>query len=213
MSCTQSMHGEWPSGGVQCVTEKKTIESEKIAMSKVKGIPGRHGRFFHRATVNCSVSTAWDVFTDHEGYTEFTASQAILIKEGEKDRNGLGAIREISIQEMEDSMVREVVNYWVPERVFGYHIMQPADHNPSHHQGVVRFYPRGENRCEWVYSMRCIITPKMMEMYGEGLYDELLKGFGEFMRDLESECERRGHDIAIPAFPPSVEDQAIERGL
>ena len=56
-------------------------------MGSVIGMPGWHGRFFHRATVNCSVETAWDVIIDHEGYTEFAESETRLIKEGENDRN------------------------------------------------------------------------------------------------------------------------------
>ena len=178
----------------------------------VKDIPGRHGRFFHRATVNCSVEAAWDVFTDHEGYTEFTQSPTRLIREGKPDRNGLGAIRELGVAELEEALVREVVNYWVPHEVFGYHVIEPRDYQPSHHQGIVRFFPRGENLTEWVYSMRMIITPKMEELF-PAIYDEFLKGFHEFMRDLESECERRGHAMEIPVFPPSCEDEAIERGL
>ena len=181
-------------------------------MSTVKGIPGKHGRFFHRATVNCSVETAWDIFTDHEGLTEFTQSETKLVKEGYTERNGLGAVREIVILELGDELVREVVNYWVPNSVYGYHVITPWDHQPSHHQGIVRFRSIDANRCEWTYSMRMIITPKMEQNF-PGIYDEFLKGFAEFMRDLESECERRGHDILIPAFPPSVEDEAIERGL
>lgn len=178
----------------------------------IKGIPGRHGRFFHRATVNCSVETAWDIMTDHEGLTEFTQSETRLIKEGENERNGLGAIRELVVAELGDEQLREVVNYWVPNQVYGYHVITPWDHQPSHHQGLVRFYPRDDNRCEWVYSMRMVITPKMEEIF-PGIYDQFLKGFSEFMWDLESECERRGHDVLIPAFPPSVEDMAIEWGL
>lgn len=52
-----------------------------------------------------------------------------------------------------------------------------------------------------------------MEEIFPTIHDEFLKGFVEFMRALEIECERRGHDILIPAFPPFVEDEAIERGL
>ena len=181
-------------------------------MSSVKGIPGWHGRFFHRATVNCSVETAWDVVTDHEGYTEFTESEVRLIQDGQNDRNGLGAIRELGTEDLGEGLVREIVNYWVPHRVFGYHVIESREHQPSHHQGVVRFFPRGENRCEWVYSMRMIVTPKMEELF-PGVLDEFRKSFPCFMHDLESECERRGHDVLIPAFPPSVEDEAIERGL
>ena len=178
----------------------------------VKGIPGKHGRFFYRTTVNCPVETAWDVFTDHEGYTEFTGSEVRVVQEGKDGKNSLGAIRELGTRELGDAIVREIVNYWVPNRVFGYHVIDAKDHQPSHHQGIIRFFPKGDNQCEWIYSMRMIITPKMEEMF-PGMYDIFLHGFNEFMRDLESECERRGHDILIPCFPPSVEDHAIERGL
>ena len=178
----------------------------------VNGIPGVHGRFFHRATVNCDVATAWDVVTNHENYTNFTQSPTRLVREGEKERNGLGAVRELGVAELEDLIVREVVNYWEPNKLFGYHVVTPRDHQPSHHQGTVRFFPRGDNRTEWVYSMRMIITPKMVETF-PSIYDEFLKGFREFMWDLESECERRGFDIELPVMPPSVEDEAIEWGL
>lgn len=48
----------------------------------VKGIPGIHGRFVHRAAVNCSVETAWGIFTDHDGIGEFSGAQVKLTKGG-----------------------------------------------------------------------------------------------------------------------------------
>lgn len=178
----------------------------------VKGIPGIHGRFFHRAVVNCSVETAWDIFTDHEGLNEFTGMTLKLTKEGYFERNGLGSIRVMGEPEDEFYYVEEITNYWVPYRVFGYHIINGKEYQPSHHQGLVRFTPLGETRCEWTYSMRCILPPKALEKCPDR-YTEMLQGFALYMADYESECERRGHDIAIPAFPPPVDDEAIERGL
>lgn len=181
-------------------------------LTAVQGVPGRHFRSFHRATVNCSVETAWDVFTDHEGQAEFKSSHTQLIKEGETDRNGLGAITASDPRNPAYFQVREVVNYWIPHRVYGWHQIDPGKPNiSSHHQGVIRFFPRGENRCEWVYDMRLILTPEIQEAV-PGLYDKMLSKFRELMWDYESECERRGHEIEIPAFPPPIDDQAIERG-
>ena len=172
-------------------------------------IQGKHARFFHRTTVNCSVETAWEVLTDHEAYSEFTESPTRLIREGQNERNGLGAIRELGLPEFEHTLLREVVNYWEPLSVFGYHVISDKDYQPSHHQGIVRFFPKGEDRCELVYSMRMVITPTMEEMLPT-IYDEYLKGFNGFMRDIESECERRGHPILIPSIPPAVKEEAIE---
>lgn len=109
-------------------------------------------------------------------------------------------------------MVREIVNYWVPHRLFGYHQIDGKEHQPSHHQGIVRFFPREKNRCEWVFTLQLMFTPKMEELF-PGIDLAFDKGYLRLMQDYEAECERRGHEIEIPICPPSVQEHAINYGL
>lgn len=135
-----------------------------------------------------------------------------LTQEGYTERNDLGSIRVMGEPEDEFYFAEEITNYWVPNRVFGYHIINAKEYQPTHHQGLVRCRPMGENRCEWTYSMRCILPPKALEKKRLPLC-RMLHGWPLYMADYERERERRGHDIVIPAFPPSVENEAIEHGL
>src|SRR4051794_11880385 len=95
----------------------------------------RKKRFFHRARVRAPIAMCWDVFTDHERLTEFTDSVTRVITPGHAERNGLGCIRRF---ETLGGFVDEVVNYWRPNELFGYHVITPD--LVSHHQGIVRFF-------------------------------------------------------------------------
>jgi len=155
-------------------------------------------RFFHRARVNVPVEVAWDVFTNHERLGEYTAAECRIIKEGSPDRNGLGCVRVIDGSKFHAPDLEEVVNYWHPNELFGYHATSGAA--LDNHQGFVRFWSHGPRETEWVYDMRMVGTDEILEQVPT-FYEMQLAGFREFMRDAMSECERRGSEsgIEVPA--------------
>jgi hypothetical protein len=165
-------------------------------------------RFFHRARVHAPVSVAWDVFTNHERIGEFTNTDMKIVEPGKPDRNGLGCVREM---ETFGWKVVEIVNYWEPNRLFGYHILGGT--TVTHHQGIVRFFPIGEQSAEWVYDMQNVPTEgSMAQAKAAGFPDWqtfLYTGFRNYMADLEAECERRAGATLIPAFPLSVEQRGV----
>ncbi len=169
-------------------------------------------RFFHRARVNVPVEVAWDVFTDHERMGEYTGSPCRIVKAGSPDRNGLGCLRVVGVAERGMPEVEEVVNFWHPNRLFGYHVTKGAP--ITHHQGIVRFFPRGERETEWVYDMRLIGTDEILEATPD-FYDLLLADFRVYMKDLECECERRGAllDVAVPSEPIPLSIQGGQLSL
>ena len=155
-------------------------------------------RFFHRARVNAPVEVAWNVFTEHERYADWTNADWKITTPGEPERNGLGCVRFTEGQGAAPWPVEEVVNYWVPHELYGYHITSgvPVDA----HQGIVRFWSKGPDTSEWVYDMQIRPKKELLEEVPD-VYERLLKEFGYFMHDLEAECERRASDIDVPAFP------------
>ena len=164
-------------------------------------------RFFHRARVRAAVETCWDVFTDHERIGEFTMTPMKILEPGRPERNGLGCVRRM---ETLGWTVDEIVNYWRPQELFGYHIIG-ADF-VTHHQGIVRFWRLPDGGTEWVYDMQVVPSEASVEQAkAAGLPDfeaVLAPGFRRYMADLEAECERRGASFEVPAAPLSVHERA-----
>jgi hypothetical protein len=160
-------------------------------------------RFFHRARTRAPVSVCWDVFTDHERITEFTSTSCAVIKPGLTERNGLGCVRRMEVFGWN---VEEIVNYWRPNELFGYHIINSDQ--VDFHQGIVRFFPTSEG-CEWVYDMqnipgeRALATAAAAGMSYREMLDGL-DGFRGYMADLEAECERRAGAVQVPSEPLST---------
>ncbi len=164
-------------------------------------------RFFHRAKVNVPVSVAWDVFTDHERMGEYTDTVCRITRPGDTERNGLGCVRLLGVRENNLPDVEEVVNFWEPNKLFGYHVTSGAP--ISHHQGLIMFHDRGPHKSEWVYNMRLTALPEILEATPE-FYDVFDEGFRQFMKNAECECERRGAEedlFSPPAIPPLLSEQ------
>ncbi len=157
-------------------------------------------RFFHRARVNVPVDVAWDVFTNHERMGEFTGSPCRITKDGSPERNGLGCVRVIGVAEQGMPDVEEVINYWHPNKLFGYHVTSGAP--VTNHQGIIRFFSSGDRETEWVYDMRLMATDEILEQV-PNFYDLLMADFRTYMRDAECECERRGSlvNVDVPSEP------------
>lgn len=129
-----------------------------------------------------------------------TSSPCKIIREGSPERNGLGCIRVLGTPEQDIPDVEEVVNFWHPNKLFGYHVTAGAP--LSHHQGIIRFFSHGDRETEWIYDMRCIATNDVLEAM-PNIYDSLIDGFRTYMKDAEAECERRGSltDVTPPSEP------------
>lgn len=159
-------------------------------------------RSFYRAQLNVPVSVVWDVFTNHERLGEFTSSPCKIIKPGETERGGLGCVRTIEVPEHGMPDIEEIVNYWVPNKLFGYHVISGAP--LSHHQGLVKFFERGPKKSEFVYDMRLIALPEVLVAMPD-FYDLLLVDFMQYMKDAEAECERRGEqELFQPPSEPAL---------
>lgn len=163
-------------------------------------------RFFHRAVVNVPVGVVWDVFTNHERMEEYTGTPCRIIKPGSPHPNGLGCVRVLGVAEHGMPDVEEIVNYWAPNKLFGYHIIAGAP--ITHHQGIVRLFEKGERETEWVYDMRLLATTGALQSRPD-FYDVLTDSFRVFMKDAECECERRGATVHVdvPSEPISVTRQ------
>ena len=165
-------------------------------------------RFFHRARVRAPVAITWDVFTDHERIGEFTNTDMKIVEPGRPERNGLGCVREM---ETFGWKVVEIVNYWEPHKLFGYHILGGT--TVTHHQGIVRFFSTSEGT-EWVYDMQNVPTESSVAQAKAAGYPDwqtfLYVGFRHYMADLEAECERRAGSTKIPAFPLPVSERGLK---
>lgn len=152
-------------------------------------------RFFHRAKTRAPLAACWDVFTDHERMGEFTDTPARIVEPGSPERNGLGCVRRL---EALGVRVDEVVNYWKPRELFGYHVID----SPiiTHHQGIVRFWPLPDGGTEWVYDMQLIPAKEVLATM-PALVQLLMDGFRNYMACLEAECERRGAAFQVPPEP------------
>jgi len=164
-------------------------------------------RFFHRTTVNVPVETVWDLFTNHERMEEYTGTPCEIIKPGKGERNGLGCVRTVGVPEHGMPLVPEVVNFWEPNRVFGYHVLSGAP--ISHHQGLVFMRSLGPRLTEYVYNMRLMALPSTLEAMPD-FYAVLDRSFRQFMKNAEAECERRGSEDGLfrpPSQPVALSEQ------
>ena len=72
------------------------------------------------ATVSASVDHVWSVLTDHEGMSSWGPGVTVkLLEDGKPLRNGVGAVRRISMPGPAPAIVEEVVTFEAPHR-FGY---------------------------------------------------------------------------------------------
>jgi hypothetical protein len=152
-------------------------------------------RFFHRTRTRAPVAVCWDVFTDHERLGEFTETPARIVEPGSPERNGLGCVRRLEALGMR---VDEVVNYWKPNELFGYHVIESPI--VTHHQGIVRFSSCADGSTEWVYDMQLVPAKEVLAAM-PNLVQLLLDGFRNYMWCLEAECERRAAAFQVPPEP------------
>lgn len=166
----------------------------------------RRQRFSHRARLRAPVDVCWSVFTDHERLGEFTDTPCRIVTPGDDEPGGLGCLRRIGTLGFE---VDEVVNYWRPGELFGYHVID----SPilSHHQGFVRFWPLPDGGCEWLYDMQMVPLAAALDAQPD-LIALFRTGFANYMASAECECERRAASYPVPPVPIPVSIHGGETG-
>ncbi len=102
--------------------------------------------------IHAPVEKVWEIISDHGNFTRFPGvTSAQLLKTGEKDRNGTGAVREIHSRGAK--FVEEIINFDPPYR-YDYKVMKcnmPIEHD----HGWMKLIPRGEGtEVRWESSFR-----------------------------------------------------------
>ena len=98
--------------------------------------------------INAPREKVWEILSDHEGYTAFKGvSMAKLLKPGGKEKNGLGAVREVKVFGV--TFIEDIVGF-DPPSCLEYHVSKCSI--PMNHKlGRVEFTPRGEGtEVHWV---------------------------------------------------------------
>lgn len=84
-----------------------------------------------------SPEQCWTVVSNHAGWQNWASmiEESVLLSEGEKEPNGLGARRRF--RDVTGGSFSEVINIYAKPRLFGYHIDEEAP--LKDHQGVIAF--------------------------------------------------------------------------
>jgi len=91
--------------------------------------------------IHAPIEKVWEAITDHEGYVRYKGfSLSKLLKEGDQERNGLGAVREV--HGMGSKFVENIVKF-EPPRIFEYKVVK-CSRPLGHEIGRVELIPRGE---------------------------------------------------------------------
>ena len=103
-----------------------------------------------KAYVHAPAEKIWDILGVHENYTLLKdVVYAKLLREGENERNGVGAIREVHVQSTK--FIEEITVYEPPRRVD--YLVTKCNHPMKHHGGRVDLIPRGDGtEIHWVTS-------------------------------------------------------------
>lgn len=98
--------------------------------------------------IHAPIERVWEMVSDHEGYTQFrVVTFAKLLKEGQNERNGLGAVREIHL--LGTKFVEEIIAFEPPRRL-DYKVIR-CSMPMEHEKGCVDLIPRGEGtEIHWV---------------------------------------------------------------
>ncbi len=72
--------------------------------------------------INAPREKVWEILSDHEGYIAFKGvSLAKLLKPGDKERNGLGAVREVKLLGV--TFIEDIVTF-EPPQLLEYHVKE-----------------------------------------------------------------------------------------
>ena len=142
-----------------------------------------------KAYIHAPVEKVWEAISDHEGYKRFRGIDlAKVIKGGEKERNGVGAVREV--HGMGVKFVEDIVTY-EPPRLLEYKVVR-CNRPIEHDIGRVELIPRGEGtEIHWVSRFRMKI-PLIGSWLGERNRVVARDWFYDFVLDMKEKLEKEG---------------------
>lgn len=125
--------------------------------------------------------TLWLAYTDHARWSEWTSiPKSTLIKEGNEEKNGLGAVRKLgpggpfdAHEEILVFQANELMEYTVNKGPLPF----------INHRGVVKFSDENNGtRITWhcTYETRLSFIGKIMEKITQYVFDSSLKGLHNF---------------------------------
>ena len=91
--------------------------------------------------IHAQIKKVWEAISDYEGYTRFKGFDlAKVLKEGDKERNGLGTVREVHC--MGSKFVENIVVF-EPPSLLEYKVVK-CSRPLGHKIGRIELIPRGE---------------------------------------------------------------------
>ncbi len=136
--------------------------------------------------IHAPIEKVWEALSDHEGYVRYKGfSVSKLLKEGEKERNGVGAVREV--HGMGSKFVEDIVKF-EPPRMFEYKVVK-CSRPLGHEIGRVELIPRGEGtEIHWltVFWLKIPVIGKLMEPRTK---IEATDFFYDFLLDMKDKLE------------------------
>jgi len=144
-----------------------------------------------KAYIHTPIEQVWEAISDHEGYTRFKGIDlAKLVKEGVKERNGVGAVREVHGMGVE--FVEDIVTY-EPPRLLEYRVVR-CNRPIEHEIGRVELIPRSEGtEIHWVSRFRLKI-PLIGNWLGERTRVAGRDWFYDFVLDMKEKLEKEDRD-------------------
>jgi Polyketide cyclase / dehydrase and lipid transport len=115
--------------------------------------------------INAPIGRVWDQFADYEGYTDIReVSSAKLLQEGNDERTGVGAVREVRIKGV--TFVEDIVTFDAP-KCLEYRVKKSS--LPMKHEiGRMEFSPSGEGTdVHWTsrFELAVPLIGKMLERF------------------------------------------------
>ena len=142
-----------------------------------------------KAYIHAPIERVWDVISDHENYSRFKGIvYSKLVKEGAKERNGVGAVREV--HGMGAKFIEDIVAY-DPPRLLEYKVVRCS--KPIEHEiGRVELIPRGDGtEIHWVSRFR-LKVPLIGKWLGERNRVVARDWFYDYVLDMKEELEKEG---------------------
>lgn len=137
--------------------------------------------FTYQRQVAASPETVFEVMTDHERYAEFTPlRKSSLEREGETDRNGVGAIRVFTAL----GPLREEILAYEPARRYSYKMLSGAPLRD--HVGTVSLTPQ-DGGTKVVYAVR---TTPTIPLLGSALIPVVKLSISQLLAGIAAESER-----------------------
>ena len=139
-----------------------------------------------KAYIHAPIERVWDVFSDHENYSHLAGvDYSKLLKEGDEERNGVGAVREV--HGMGTQFVEDILTY-EPPRLLEYKVVR-CNKPIEHEIGRVELISRGEGtEVLWVSRFR-LKVPLIGKWLGERNRVIARDWFYDLVLDMKDELE------------------------